>query len=82
MASITIRKLNDGVKERLRVRAAKAGRSMEEEARAILTAAVQEQGMDGPALLKFMTELFGPAHGVDLGEIPRGPDRPPPDLAE
>jgi phosphopantothenoylcysteine decarboxylase/phosphopantothenate--cysteine ligase len=35
MASITIRKLDDGVKERLRVRAAKAGRSMEEEARAI-----------------------------------------------
>jgi antitoxin FitA len=36
MASITIRNLEDDVKQRLRVRAARHGRSMEEEARDIL----------------------------------------------
>ncbi|SDP30925.1 Phosphopantothenate-cysteine ligase /Phosphopantothenoylcysteine decarboxylase [Phyllobacterium sp. YR620] len=36
MASITIRNLDDSIKERLRVRAAAHGRSMEEEARIIL----------------------------------------------
>lgn len=36
MASITIRNLDDGVKQRLRVRAAEHGRSMEEEARELL----------------------------------------------
>jgi plasmid stability protein len=82
MASITIRKLDDGVKERLRVRAAKAGRSMEEEAREILTSAVQERRMTGPELLKLAKELFGPEHGIDLPPIPRGPDRSPPDFSE
>ena len=36
MASITIRNLEDDIKQRLRVRAAEHGRSMEEEARDIL----------------------------------------------
>jgi plasmid stability protein len=36
MASITIRNLDDEIKQRLRVRAAEHGRSMEEEARDIL----------------------------------------------
>ena len=40
MASITIRNLNDEVKRRLRIRAAADGRSMEEEARQILRAAL------------------------------------------
>lgn len=41
MASITIRNLDDSTKQRLRVRAAKHGRSMEEEARDILRKVVQ-----------------------------------------
>ena len=36
MASITIRNLDDDIKQRLRLRAAEHGRSMEEEARDIL----------------------------------------------
>jgi len=40
MASITIRNLEDRVKTRLRVRAAEHHRSMEEEVRVILRAAV------------------------------------------
>ena len=40
MSSITIRKLDPAVKERLRVRAARHGRSMEAEARRILQSAL------------------------------------------
>jgi plasmid stability protein len=42
MASITIRNLDDQIKQRLRVRAAEHGRSMEEEARDILRMATGE----------------------------------------
>ena len=40
MASLTIRQLDDGLKRRLRIHAAEHDRSMEEEAREILRAAV------------------------------------------
>ena len=39
MASITVRRLDEGLKKRLRLRAARNGRSMEDEARTILSAA-------------------------------------------
>ena len=42
MASITIRNLEDAVKQRLRVRAAEHGHSMEEEARNILRKVIGE----------------------------------------
>jgi plasmid stability protein len=42
MASITIRNLEDGLKQRLRIQAAIHGRSMEEEVREILRHAVGE----------------------------------------
>ena len=41
MASITIRRLDDSVKAKLRMRAASHGRSMEEEAREILRAGLR-----------------------------------------
>lgn len=85
MASITIRKLDDGVKARLRVRAAKAGRSMEEEAREILTREVgadERNGLDGPGLLALADELFGAEHGVELELPPRNWGRPPVDFSE
>ncbi len=41
MAVLTIRGLDDDVRDKLRVRAAEHGRSMEAEARAILTEAVE-----------------------------------------
>ncbi len=40
MASLTIRNLDDGLKQSLRLRAAGKGRSMEEEARQIIRSAV------------------------------------------
>jgi len=42
MATLTVRELDEDVKARLRVRAAKHGRSMEAEVRAILTDAVAD----------------------------------------
>ena len=67
MASITIRNIEDELKERLRVRAAQHGHSMEEEARIILRRAMI--GITGPELLELTGNLFGTDHGVDL-ELP------------
>lgn len=65
MASLSIRDLDDAVREKLRIRAAQHGRSMEAEIRAILTAAVAE---DAPAadLFSALTERFARLGGVEL----------------
>ena len=44
LSAMSIRNIDDRVKERLRIRAARHGRSMEAEVRAILTDAVTEPG--------------------------------------
>ena len=80
MATLTIRDLPEDVKQRLRVRAAQNGRSMQEEARVILRRAVT--GLTGPELLRIMDRKFGPGHGLDLELPPRGSDRPPPDFSK
>ena len=80
MATITVRRLDDGLKAKLRVRAALHGRSMEEEVREILSTALS----DGPArkgnLATAIRELFEPLGGVDLVIRPRKGIRPPPDF--
>lgn len=78
MASITVRNLDDELKQRLRVRAAANGRSMEQEVREILRVTLRED--EGPVrnLGTAIHELFLPLGGVDL-EIPaREPMREPP----
>lgn len=82
MASITIRNLEDDLKARLRVQAARHGRSMEDEARVILRKAVaapSEGASDSRALLarirKRVDEMGG---GIDLPIPPRDPMRDPP----
>ena len=77
MASITIRKLDEDVKSRLRVRAAANGRSMEEEARMILREAVGEEP-EPKNLATFIRECFAPYGGVDLELPPRELAREPP----
>jgi phosphopantothenoylcysteine decarboxylase / phosphopantothenate---cysteine ligase len=47
MASLTVRQLDDKLKSRLRLRAARHGRSMEDEVRVILREAAEEGGPDG-----------------------------------
>jgi len=78
MASITIRNLDDEVKMRLRVRAAEHRRSMEEEARLILRAAVGGESAPEKGLGTALRELFKPFGGVDLELPPRGPMREQP----
>ena len=77
MASITIRNLDDEVKDRLRVRAAENGRSMEEEARLILREAVGCKA-GSQDLASIIRSYFGPANGVDLELPPREAVREPP----
>jgi len=81
MASITIRNLEDRVKTRLRVRAAEHHRSMEEEVRVILRAAVNGGRAAPRDLAKFTRECFAPLGGVELELPPRGPMREPPDFS-
>ena len=77
MASITIRNLDEKTKNRLRVRAARLNRSMEEEARVILRMVLSEK----PAtkrLTESIRERFESLGGVDLDLPPREAIREPP----
>jgi plasmid stability protein len=65
MAAPRIRNLDEEVQRRLKVRAARHGRSMEAEARAILTEAVRG-GADTAGLFTALLERFGALGGVDL----------------
>ncbi len=82
MASITIRRLDDAVKKLLRVRASRHGRSMEEEAREILTVALAQREATGMSLAESIRRRFAPLGGVDLPALPREPIREPPDFGE
>jgi len=76
MASITIRKLDEDVKERLRMAAARHGCSMEEEARRILrTALIVAEAEKG--LGTRIHERFARVGGFDLPEFSRSDNRPP-----
>ena len=47
MASITVRNLDEGLKRRLRIRAAENGKSMEQEVRDILRAVLDDESPTG-----------------------------------
>lgn len=70
MGTLTIRDLDDGTKERLRIRAARHGRSMEAEARAILGDAVAAE--PATALGQRVHARFAALGGADLDIPPRG----------
>jgi plasmid stability protein len=79
MSSITIRNFDPGLKERLRVRAAEHGHSMEAEVREILRATLS--GPQRPAdqnLFERIRARLAPLGGVDLDLPPRAPLREPP----
>lgn len=79
MADLSIRGLDDDVRERLRVRAASRGRSMEAEARAILTQAVTPEH-ERQDLFRALLERFGTLGGVELDLPPRTTSSRPVDL--
>jgi plasmid stability protein len=67
MATITIRNLNDETKTKLRLLAAQHGHSMEEEARRILSFAVNQTEQRGLGTL--ISQKFETIGGVEL-ELP------------
>lgn len=78
MATLTIRDLDDGLKAQLRLRAARNGRSMEAEVRALLREALTESGT---GLGDRIHARFAAHGGVDLPipprtELPRAADLP------
>ena len=79
MASITIRNLDDDIKQRLRVRAAEHGRSMEEEARDILRRVMSDVASPRD-LAAAIRARVAPSARADLKLPPREPMREPPQL--
>lgn len=78
MASITIRNLDDALKERLRRRAAQHGRSMEDETREILATALAEGRRAESNLADSVRRRFAEVGGVDLPSSAREALRDPP----
>lgn len=75
MSSLTIRRLDPAVKERLRIRAASHGNSMEEEVRRILN---QTLAAEPDNAFDRLRRHFADIGGVDLELPPRSPGREPP----
>lgn len=78
MATLTVRGLDDATKTRLRVRAARHGRSMEAEVRAILEDALPPQSSSG-GLGSRIHARFAAIGGAELDlptrrELPRAAD--------
>src|SRR5262245_11008619 len=78
MATLTIRNVNPKLKAKLRVRAARNARSMEEELRVIVREALAADPKPPTNLAEFIMELFKPFGGVELEIPPRQPIREPP----
>ncbi len=79
MSSITIRNLDPSIKEKLRIRAAEHGHSMEAEARRILQVALTGQNRPSTRhLYDRVCARFAPLGGVDLNLPSREPAREPP----
>jgi plasmid stability protein len=80
MATLTIRSLDPAVKERLRVRAAQRGHSMEEEARRILAESCVPASRP-ETLADIALRLFGEESGIELELPARRMGREPPSFA-
>jgi len=71
MASITIRKLPESTKRKLRIRAARNGRSMEQEARELLEASLAQPDPEPVNIGEAIRRIFAPLGGVELKLPPR-----------
>ncbi|KRD63324.1 MULTISPECIES: hypothetical protein [unclassified Ensifer] len=81
MASMTIRNIDDRLKQRLRVRAATHGRSMEDEARDILKMVLAQQETTAGNLAGAIRARLQPLGGVELQIPAREPIRDAPDFS-
>ena len=73
MSAISIRKLPESAKQRLRLLAAARGTSMEAEARAILLAALDAPSVADVSWIEQLVELGREAGGVELPTLPDEP---------
>ncbi|MGE0748054.1 MAG: plasmid stabilization protein [Rhodospirillales bacterium] len=80
MATMTIRNIDDRLKARLRIQAAQHGRSMEDEARDILRAALSAEPARQASLVEAIRTRVAPLGGTDLELPARDPIRTPPGL--
>lgn len=78
---MTIRNIDESLKSRLRVRAARHGKSMEEEARDILRTALSSEPPGASDLGAAIHARFAALGGVELPEIEREPMREPTDFS-
>jgi plasmid stability protein len=81
VASLTIRGLDEALKTRLRLEAARQGHSMEETARRILRNALMPPDKETEGLGSRIHRFFVEADAFDLEIPPRGPGRPPLDFS-
>jgi len=82
VASITIRNLDDETKARLRLRAARQQRSMEEEARQILRTALTSPRQAKTNIAKSIQQRFRRLGGLTLDLPPRESIRTPPRIGK
>ena len=80
MATMTIRNIDDDLKARLRIQAAIHGRSMEDEARDILRAALSTELVRGKSLVEAIRARIEPLGGIELELPAREAIREPVDL--
>ncbi|MBD0275043.1 MAG: plasmid stabilization protein [Acetobacteraceae bacterium] len=80
MATLTMRDVDPRLKERLRVRAARNGRSMEAELRHILGKTLGREADREPNLAEAIRRRFAPLGGVELAPHPPVPVGEPPRL--
>ena len=73
MATMTIRNIDEALKTRLRVQAAMHSRSMEDEARDILRAALSAEPASGATLVQAVRARIEPLGGVELALPAREP---------
>ena len=81
MTTLTIRKVDPGLREQLRVRAARNGHSMEAELRRIITDALSADRANRPNLAEAIQRRFAPFGGVEL-ELPPRTEAPAPPTFE
>jgi len=80
MAAMTIRNIDEQLKAKLRIQAAIHGRSMEDEARDILRAALSAQPARTDSLIEAIQKRVEPLGGIEI-ELPvREPIREAPNL--
>ena len=82
MPTLTIRRLDEKTKAKLRIQAAENGRSMEEEAREILRSSLNLVESEKTGLAESIRKRFAPFHDVELSIPKREQTRKPPTFLE